>query len=261
MGVTFAVLERWPGDEYRRLTGVLGAYSIGSVVGPSLGAIGGIRGPFLAHLGLVVAAAVVVAALGAPRERTAFGSDRAALRAPGFWLASTAIMLVALGLGCLEGPLPLHFADRLSQGEIGALYVVGAVLVGVSAWAGGSLRPRLALAAGAAAIVAGIGLAGLTDTVPLWVIAVVLTGFGLGAGEAGALGVLLETVGAGRIVLAMVVWSQVWAVGYLAGPAAAGGVAEAAGFGAIGLVPLAAALAVGVAFVRAPAVSAAEPSV
>jgi hypothetical protein len=40
-------------------------------------------------------------------------------------------------------------------------------------------------------------------------------------------------------------------VGYLAGPAAGGGVAEWLGFGAIGLVPLAAALLVAAAFVAA----------
>ena len=67
---------------------------------------------------------------------------------------------------------------------------------------------------------------------------------GLGFGEAGSLGVLLETIGLEKIVLAMVIWSQVWAIGYLAGPAAGGGVAEALGFGAIGLVPFAASLLV-----------------
>jgi hypothetical protein len=51
----------------------------------------------------------------------------------------------------------------------------------------------------------------------------------------------------------MVVWSQVWAVGYLAGPAVAGGVAESLGFGAIGIVPLAAALIVLAAFAASPA--------
>ena len=55
-----------------------------------------------------------------------------------------------------------------------------------------------------------------------------------------------------RIVLAMVVWSQLWAFGYLIGPATAGAVADTLGFGAVGLVPLAAALVVAVAFLRAP---------
>jgi hypothetical protein len=80
-----------------------------------------------------------------------------------------------------------------------------------------------------------------------------VVGVGLGAGEAGSIGILLETVGTGRLVLAMVVWSQLWAFGYLIGPAAAGGVADALGFGAVGIVPLGAALVVAIAFVRAPA--------
>jgi hypothetical protein len=75
-------------------------------------------------------------------------------------------------------------------------------------------------------------------------VAISLASVGLGIGESGALGILLETVGPARIVLAMVVWSQVWAVGYLAGPAAAGAIAESLGFASIGLVPLMAALGV-----------------
>ena len=77
-------------------------------------------------------------------------------------------------------------------------------------------------------------------------------GIGLGAGEAGSIGILLETTGTDRIVLAMVVWSQLWAFGYLVGPALAGGVAEALGFGAVGIVPFGAALVVAIAFFRAP---------
>jgi MFS family permease len=101
-------------------------------------------------------------------------------------------------------------------------------------------------------ITLGIALAGLTETVPWWIAAIALTSVGLGIGETGALGVLLETVGPERLVLAMVVWSQVWALGYLAGPAVAGAVAEALGFAAIGLVPLAAALIVLAAFAASP---------
>jgi MFS family permease len=252
MGVAFGVLERFPGQEYRRLTGILGAYSAGTIAGPALGAIGGIRGPFAAHLALVLAAFAVTAALGIPRERPVFGSDRAVFRTPGFWLASAGVMLVAIGLGTLDGPLPLHFAERLSQAEIGALYVAAALIAGLGAALSGALPPRAVLAAATVVITLGVGLAGLTDDVPLWIVAVALAGIGIGAGEAGALGVLLETTGTERIVLAMVVWSQIWAVGYLAGPAAAGGIAESLGFAAIGLVPLAAALVVFAAFAVSP---------
>jgi MFS family permease len=248
MGVSFAILERFPGEELRRLSGVLAAYSVGAIAGPAMGAAGGIRGPFLVHLIAVVLTAVAIAAIGAPRERVEFGSDRAALRTAGFWLASAGILMVALGYGALDGPLPLHFDDLLDQGEIAALYVAGAVVLGASAALAGRAAPRPMLVVATIVVTLGITLAGVTETVPWWIAAVVLVGIGLGVGETGALGILLETVGPERIVLAMVVWSQIWAVGYLAGPAGAGAVAESLGFAAIGLVPLVAALIVFAAF-------------
>jgi MFS family permease len=259
IGVTFATLERFRGQEFRRLTGVLAAYSVGGIAGAGLGAVGGIRGPFLLYLGLVAGAAVVVRLLGEPRERVVFSSDRAALRDPAFLLACAGILLVALALGTLEGPLPIHFSRLLSQAEISALYVGVALVVGTSATLAGRLPPRPTLAAASVLIVGGIAVVGAGETVPVWLVAGAIAGLGFGIGEAGALGVLLDSVGTERIVLAMVVWSQVWALGYLAGPAAGGGVAEWLGFGAIGLVPLAAALLVAAAFARALAPSAARP--
>jgi MFS family permease len=252
MGISFAVIERFPGQEFPRLTGVLAAYGAGAIAGPAMGAAGGIRTPFLIHLALVLVLALALTQVGAPRERVAFRSDRAALRTPGFMLASAGILLVALALGTFDGPLPLHFAELLDQAEIGALYVACAVVAAVCATVGGRLAPRPTLAVATVLIPVAVAVAGLTESVAVWVLAAVLLGIGLGIGEAGALGVLLRSIGIERIVLAMVVWSQVWAVGYLAGPAAAGGIAEAFGFGAIGLVPCAAAVLVAAVFLRAP---------
>jgi MFS family permease len=260
IGVAFAVIERYPGREFQRLTGITAAYGIGAIVGPAMGAAGGIRAPFLIHFGLVSLAGLALMLIGAPKEKIAFASDRAALRRPGFWLASAGILLVALSLGTFDGPLPLHFAEELTQSEIAALYVVAAIVGAGCAALGGQFPPRPTLAVAALILPAAIALAGLTQNVPIWIFVAVLAGVGLGAGEAGALGVLLDSIGVEKIVLAMVVWSQVWALGYLAGPAAGGGVAEALGFGAIGLVPAAAALFVAAGFLaprftqaRAPA--------
>jgi len=252
IGVSFAVIERFPGQEFRRLTGVLAAYGVGAIAGPALGGTGGIRLPFALHLALVACLALALFLIGAPKEPATFGSDRRALRSPGFWLASAGILLVALSLGTFDGPLPLHFSEKLDQAEIAGLYVAAAVVGAVCATLAGRLPPRPVLAASTILMTGAIALGGLTDTVSVWLVVAVLMGVGIGAGEAGALGVLLESIGVERIVLAMVVWSQVWAVGYLAGPAVGGGVAEALGFGAIGLVPLAAALLVVAAFVAAP---------
>lgn len=248
MGLSFAIIERFPGQEYRRLTGVLAAYGVGAIAGPAMGGVGGIRTPFLIHLGVTIVLAAALAGIGTPPERRTFGSERVRLRSPGFWLASTGILLVALALGTLDGPLPLHFAVRLDQAEIAALYVGVAIVAGASATLAGRLPPRPTLAVATLLLPAAIALAGLADTVSLWLVAAAAAGIGIGIGEAGALGVLLETVGIERIVAAMVVWSQVWAVGYLTGPAGAGWVAEAFGFAAIGLVPLVAAVAVLAAF-------------
>jgi MFS family permease len=255
MGIVFAVLERWPGQEYRRLTGLLAAYSLGGVAGPALGAVGGIGTPFLVHLALAGAAGLALPLLGPPAERPRYASDRAVLRSPGFVLASAGILLVAVGLGALDGPLPLHFAEELSQAEIAALYVGGSLVVGAAAVACGRLAPRAALLLGVVLTPLGIEVAGFGDGAAAWIAGVAIAALGLGAGETGALGVLLETVGVERMVLAMVVWSQVWGVGYLAGPAAAGGIAEGLGFAAVGLVPLAASAAVVLAFRRRPAPS------
>lgn len=254
LGVTFAVLERWPGEEYRRLTGVLAAYAVGGIAGPAFGAVDGVAGPFLVHLGVTVAAGAAVVVLRRPQLRPQFRSDRAALRTPGFRVASIGILLVALGLGTLEGPLPLHFGERLDQLGLAALYVGASAAVGVASVAAARLAPSVALYAAVGLVPLGIGVAAALDTVPLWVVGVGIAAIGLGLGEAGALGILLEDVGTERIVLALVVWSQVWGVGYLVGPALAGGLADAVGTGAVVLVPLtASALVVAAAFAARPA--------
>jgi MFS family permease len=248
MGTAFAVIERYPGREYQRLTGLTAAYGIGAIVGPAMGAAGGIRAPFLIHLVLMLVVGAGLLLLGAPRARIAYKSDRAALRSAGFWLASAGILMVALTLGTFDGPLPIHFSELLSQAEIGALYVVSALVGAAFAALAGRFPPRPCLALAAILMPAAIAVGGLTESVTIWILVAVAAGMGLGFGEAGSLGVLLESIGLEKIVLAMVIWSQVWALGYLAGPAAGGGVAEALGFAAIGLVPLTAALLVGVAF-------------
>ena len=238
IGVTFGVLERFPTAAYTRLTGVLAAYSVGAVAGPALGAAGGVRAPFLLFFALVALAGAALPLVGRPAERPVFGSDRAVLAHPAFRAASVGVVLVALGYGTIDGPLPLHFADELGQGAIAGLYVVASLVVGASAVAAGRLSPRTALWLGLPLISVGVAAAGIGETVAVWAIAIAVAGVGLGLGEAGALGFLLEATGPERMVLAMVVWSQVWAVGYLAGPAVSGALAEALGFAAVGLLPL-----------------------
>ncbi|HEV8564967.1 MAG TPA: MFS transporter [Actinomycetota bacterium] len=255
IGVTFGTLERWPGCEYLCMSRIFSAYAVGAMVGPALGAIGGIRAPFLAYLALLCASAILVVVMGRPTTNRAFRSDFRMLRLPGFWLASSAVLLVVLALGTMDGVLPLHLAERLSQGEIGALYAGASLLVAASAAVAARSRPGPLVLASVALVVSGIAMAGLVDVVPLWIVAFGLAGLGAGAGYTGSAGVLFETVGTERIVTAMVVWSQIGILGYVLGPLAGGAVAQGLGFGAIGLVPAAASALVLVTYARTRSVA------
>lgn len=244
IAVTFNTLERWPGQEYLCMSRIFAAYSAGGLLGPALGAIGGTTAPFLAYLGLIIVAIPLAVWMGEPPKRRAFGSSRSALRLPGFALASAAILFTWIGFGALEGVLPLHFDGRLGQAAIAALFIVTSLTVTTSAALAARARPLLVVIAAVPLVVVGIGLAGLTNTVPLWVVALVLAGIGMGACNTGSTGVLLESVRMDQIVLPMIVWSQLGIIGYLIGPAAGGIVADELGYGAIGLIPLVAGIAV-----------------
>jgi MFS family permease len=244
IAIVLGTIERFRGEEYRRLTSILGAYAVGAVAGPAFGALDGVRAPFAAFLAVTVAGLAVASRLSPPPERTRVSSDRTAMRSRGFAFASIGILAIAVGYGIVEGPLTLHLGERLGQGELAALYVAAAVVTGLAAVAAGSLRPRPLVGAGALLLAAGIGLAGATHGLLPWLPALALVALGIGLGEAGALGVLLDAVGTERIVTALVVWSQIWSLGYLVGPVVGGLTAEVAGYAALGVVPAAAAVAV-----------------
>jgi MFS family permease len=260
MGVTFAALERSPGDEYAAMSRMLAAYSVGSVVGPALGALGGVRGPFTAYLVLVLAGVGLALLLPQPAQRKTFHPDRAALRVRGFWLSCGAVLFAVIALGIVEGVLPLHFDSRLGQAEIGGLFVGLAFVLGGGAVVAGQLRPRVVVPTGVVLTVIGIAWVGIADSVPLWMAALVATGIGFAFTETGSVGILLDAVGTERIVTAMIVWSQIGIAGYLIGPLAGGGVAEGLSFAWIGLVPLVAAVALAVLVLGLRPQAAAEAS-
>jgi MFS family permease len=243
IGVTFDTLERWPGQEYLCMSRVFAAYSVGGLIGPALGAFGGVDGPFLAYLILLLLAVPVVLLVSGPATRREFAADRAVLQRRAFWVASAAILFAVLALGVLEGVLPLHLAERLSQAQIGGLYVGASLVVALSATAVGGRRPRPLVFAAVFLAVAGISLAGLTTDVPLWLLAMLFAAMGIGIANTGSLGLLVEAVPVERIVTAMVIWSQIGIVGYLLGPLAGGLVAGGFGYEFVGLVPAAAGLA------------------
>jgi MFS family permease len=237
IGITFDTLGRWPGREYLCMSRIFAAYSVGGLLGPALGAIGGIRAPFVAYLALLGACVVLVPFMSEGPERRAFHPDRTALRLRGFWFASAGVVFAVLGLGIAEGVLPLHFGQRLDQRQISVLFVGAALLHAVGTVIAARIGPRAATFACVTAVMVGVAVAGATGTVGAWIPALALVVLGIGFGEAGSIGLLLDAVPAERIVTAMVVWSQLGIVGYLLGPLAGGAVAEALGFAWLGVVP------------------------
>jgi MFS family permease len=252
IGVTFDTLARWPGQEYLCMSRIFAAYSAGGLIGPALGAIGGIRGPFLAYLALLLLAMPFVLLVAEPASRRAFAADREVLGTRGFRLASAAILFAVLALGVFEGVLPLHFADRLSQSEIAALYIVAAIIVAASAALAGNLRPRPLVVASVVLATAGIALAGAAAQVSLWILALLVAAIGIGIGNTGSIGVLVQAVPVERIVTAMVIWSQIGIAGYLLGPLLGGITADQLGFAYLGIVPALGGTLVLILIVRSP---------
>jgi predicted MFS family arabinose efflux permease len=228
---------------------IYAAYSAGALLGPALGALGGTATPFLAYALLLVLAAPAAAMLPAPAPDR-FQSDRAALRARGFWVSAVGIMLAITATGALDGVLPLHFADRLSQTGIGLAYLAVGALIAIGSAAAGHQPPTRMLIAGAAAITTGLTLAGATTTYLPWATGLLLIGLGAGAAQTGATGLLLDAVPTERIVTAMVVWSQLGILGYLAGPALGGLLAQHLGYAALGLLPATAIVLIGLIAIR-----------
>jgi MFS family permease len=119
-----------------------------------------------------------------------------------------------------------------------------AVIHAVGATAGARFPARRSLVVAVVLVVSGVAFAGVWGSPLAWFGALAVAGIGVGFAETGSVGILLRTVPPERSVTAMVVWSQVGIVGYLAGPLAGGVVAETLGFAWIGLVPLVAGLLV-----------------
>lgn len=236
LGITFATLAAWPGQEYLCMSRIYAAYSAGGLLGPLLGAIHGVRAPFLAYLALVLLALVPVLTLRLPATAGAFAPDRRALRSPGFRAAAVAIAFAVLALGTLEGVLPLHFGTKLDQSRIGVLYAATSVMVALAGTVAARWPPRAMLLISTVLVVGGFALAGAGTDVPVWIVALAVAGAGIGLANTGATGVLLDAVPPQRIVTAMVLWSQIGILGYLAAPLIGGPVADAFGYGAVAAV-------------------------
>jgi MFS family permease len=238
IALTFETLARWPGQEYTCMSRIFAAYSAGGLIGPLLGALGGVTAPFAAYLAATLAGAALAAALPAPAARSPFAAERAALATPGFRAAAAGILFATLALGLVEGVLPLHLATHLDQLEIGAAYAGASLVVAGVAAAATRVAPRPLVIASVILVCAGVALAGASSTPALWLLALLVIGAGVGAGNTGSTGILLAAVPVERIVLAMVVWSQIGIVGYMLGPLVGGVLVDSAGYAALVAAPI-----------------------
>lgn len=243
IAVTFSTLERWPGQEYVCMSRIFAAYSVGGLLGPALGAVGGIRGPFLAFTALVAAVAIAMAFLRPPEATIAFRGDRSVLGLRRFWAAAAGVLFAYLALGIAEGVLPLHFDSGVDQRGLGLLYVGMSIVVAAAAALAARHAPRAMVVLCAVLVAVGLGAAGATGAPLHWVVALSVAGAGIGAGTTGSTGVLLDAVPPERIVTALIVWSEIGIAGYLAGPIAGGAVAGGLGFGWLWVVPAVAGVA------------------
>jgi MFS family permease len=237
IGVTLATLAYWPGREYVSMSRIYAGYSVGAVVGPALGSLGGFRVPFLSYAVLLLVLAPAALLLPSP-GRHRFTTDRSAIRTRRFWVATLAIALAMTSIGLLDGVLPLHFGTRLTQAQIGLTFVGVAVLYAVGSVLAGRYPAWRVTLVGGVAITVGITAAGGTSAVAVWFVALVAVALGTAFAETGATGLLLEASPTDRIVTPMVLWSQLAMFGYLVGPAVGGVAAEHIGYAALGLLPL-----------------------
>src|SRR5262249_41690425 len=80
IAVTLSTLEYWPGSEYVRMSRVYGAYSVGALLGPVLGALPGSHRPFVGYAVLLLLAVPLVWTMPAAQVRVASATDWSALR-------------------------------------------------------------------------------------------------------------------------------------------------------------------------------------
>lgn len=244
IGTVLATVEHFPGNEYRRLTGVMAAYGLGGIAGPAFGALPGTHLPFAAYVVTLAIAPLAVAVMGPAAAPQTHTPDWSPLRRRGFLLSSASILALAVALGLLDGTIPLHLDELLDQSEIGFLYVAAAIAVSVATLAAGRVDPRRVAVTGPLVCAVGIGVVAASDSLAIWILGLAVAAAGLGMGQAGSMGVFLDAAGDAAIASVLVVWSLIWSGGYVLGPVLGGGWVDAFGFTTLIVVPGVFALAV-----------------
>lgn len=241
LGVMIGVVEDRGRAASRSLPLLIVGFTLGNVVGPGVGGLGGIRLPFLIHaaLSLIVLAAVAPNRWKVVEEPLGFlhssiGRDRS------FRFVMAAWSVFGFSFGYIEGALPVHFSTHLSQSGVGFLYMVGAVAAAVGAVTlgrlAGSHRSRPGVALGMVFISAGLLAGSMADSVGLWVVGMVVFGLGAGGSDPNILGVITSDVPFEIMIGVQTLAAEAFAIGLFIGPMLGGILAEQAGFSVAGIV-------------------------
>ncbi len=271
-GVTVVAVTSPPHRLGAALGTVMAGFSAGLLLGPPLaGAIverAGFHAPFLALAALVACCAA--AQLLVPRQgltRPVSGSAASTLRSRDFLRTLAVLAAGAAGLSMLEPVLPLDLAGRLdaSPAVIGLVFGVATLAHLVSAPAAGALADRAdrraLMTLGLLAMAATLPLVTLASS-PVWT-ATVLVGFAVGYSLV-LVPALPETAAqvaahGGGYATAYAAFNIAYAVGMVAGPVAGSGLVAATSL-PVGLLGVAAALAVTAALTRPSAAGATRTS-
>ena len=241
LGVMIGVVEERGRAASKSLPLLVVGFTLGNVVGPGIGGLGGIRLPFLVHavLSLIVLAAVAPNRWRVVEEPLGFlhssiGRDRA------FRFVMAAWAIFGFSFGYIEGALPVHFATRLSQAGVGFLYMLGALAAAVGAVTlgrlAGSHRSRPGVALGMVLIAGGLLAGSISDSVAVWVAAFVIFGLGAGGSDPNILGVITSDVPFEIMIGVQTLAAEAFAIGLFIGPVLGGILAEQAGFAVAGMV-------------------------
>jgi len=240
LGVMIGVVEERGRAATKRLPLLVVGFTLGTVVGPVVGGLGGIRLPFVIH---AVTCLVVLVAL-VPNRWTViqepFGFlHRSMIRDRAFRFAIVAWGIFGFSFGYVEGALPVHFATHLDQAGVGRLYTLGAAAAAIGALTIGRLaassRARLGVTVGMTLIAAGLLTGSIADSVAWWCVGLVAFGLGAGGNDPNILAVIMSDVPFEIMIGVQTLSAEAFAVGLVIGPLLGGLLAQGPGFAVAGM--------------------------
>lgn len=258
MSLLSTVLAVWPGRPGPRVGAIFSAYAVGAIVGPMVGALGGVTRPMLLLAALFAAclpAGALIVPRGAPMTDAYLGMrtlrDRVSL------VGALAYVTIGFAAAVVAGVYPTVFDRLLSQAGIGflllALSIPNVTLAPAAGLVQGFDRIRRLLTVSVVVFGVTLGLVPVWVSLPAWVILLALAGAATAGIETTTVTFVHATTD--DLLGPALVLTAGYAVGYAVGAPVAGLTAELIGLRGSGLVLLALCAVLGAAIwrVRVPA--------